>query len=208
MKYSTERFVNIHNIYMNKNLEDFPLIKRQSIEVCSIVPFNLINSNQDFDNGIHFFIDDYQFERVWHNPIKYIEVFRKYKFILSPDFSLYRDMPEPLNIWNTYRSRVLGSYYQEQGIKVIPTVSWSNERSFDYCFKGIEKGSIVAISNQGVLKIKENLEFFYKGFYEMIKKLDPAIIVIYGEKIKLDTLIPIVWIEPYIRNRFKKGNDI
>lgn len=33
-----------------------------------------------------------------------------------------------------------------KGIRVIPTVAWSDRGSFDFCFKGIPKGSIVAVS--------------------------------------------------------------
>ena len=48
---------------------DMPLLKLQS--------FNVSNSLTSFNerkqaDGIHFFIDDYQFERVWNNPDKYI----------------------------------------------------------------------------------------------------------------------------------------
>ena len=34
----------------------------------------------------------------------------------------------------------------DKGIRVIPTVNWGLENTFDFCFNGIEKGSTVAVS--------------------------------------------------------------
>lgn len=34
----------------------------------------------------------------------------------------------------------------QQGLRVVPTVNWGTKESFDFCFSGIEKGSIVAVS--------------------------------------------------------------
>lgn len=64
---------------------------------------------------------------------------KKYECVFTPDYSLYADMPIPMLIWNTYRSRFLGAYYQAEGVKIIPTVSWSLENSFDFCFAGLPK---------------------------------------------------------------------
>ena len=61
----------------------------------------------------------------------------------------------PMKIWNIYRSRAIGQYYQEQGIKVIPTISWAEKETFEFCFDGIPKGSIVSISTIGVKQNKE-----------------------------------------------------
>ena len=59
---------------------------------------------------------------------------------------MYLEMPYALQIYNTFRNRWCGAYLSDKGIKVIPTVSWSDEKSIEFCFKGIEKGSIVAVS--------------------------------------------------------------
>lgn len=44
--------------------------------------------------GIHFFIDDYQFQRVWNQPDRYIAPLKRFQCVLTPDFSTYMDMPE------------------------------------------------------------------------------------------------------------------
>lgn len=51
------------------------------------------------------FIDDYQFERIWNTPERYVNVLKQYDCVLTPDFSLYMDMPRAMKVWNIYRSR-------------------------------------------------------------------------------------------------------
>ena len=72
-----------------------------------------------------FFIDDYQFERVWNDPYTYIERLREFPCALTSDFSLYLDMPMAMKIWNVYRSRLIGQMMQDADIVVIPTLSWA-----------------------------------------------------------------------------------
>lgn len=54
--------------------------------------------------GIHFFTQDYQFQRVWMKPDTYMPLLKKAACVLSPDFSLYTDMPVAMQIYNHYRS--------------------------------------------------------------------------------------------------------
>jgi hypothetical protein len=63
----------------------------------------------------------------------------------DPDFSLYPDWPIAAQLWNTYRSRWLGRYWQQGGLPVIPTVNWSDQRSFPFCVDGIETGQLLSI---------------------------------------------------------------
>lgn len=158
------------------------------LEPCNIVPteligFNCILSNKESKGGVHFYIDDYQFERIWNRPDRYIEKLRKYECVLTPDFSLYLDMPIAMQIWNTYRSRLIGQYYQDLGLEVIPTLSWSDERSFEFCFDGLPKESVVSISSVGVKRSAEARELWFSGVNEAIKRLRPKHILLYGGNI-------------------------
>jgi hypothetical protein len=85
---------------------------------------------------VHFFLYDYKFEGIWKNPDKYIEKLKPYKAVLSPDFSMYREMNPIIQLYNTFRNRFCGAYLASKGIKVIPTVSWGNENTFNFCFCG------------------------------------------------------------------------
>lgn len=127
--------------------------------------------------GVHFCLDDYQFETLWNHPNKYIEKFRKCGAILSPDFSLYADFPLPIQLYNHYRKHWLARFYQDRGITVVPTIAWSDGDSFGWCFDGEPVGGIVAVSTTGVLKDPKCLEMFRQGYDEMMRRLRPSLVI-------------------------------
>ena len=173
----------------NENVSDFwqmPIIKNDNFIPSKLIGFNYAKTSKEKNVGIHFYLDDYQFERLWNKPEDYVDILKEYECILSPDFSLYMDMPMPMKIWNIYRSRLIGQYYQSQGIKVIPTLSWAEEETFEFCFEGIPKGSIVSISTIGVKKNKEALKIWRTGVDELIRRIEPSTILIYGGKLDYD----------------------
>lgn len=66
------------------------------------------------------------------------------------------------------------------GIKVIPTISWSDESSFEWCFDGEPIGGTVAVSSVGTQKNKTAKELFLNGYNEMMKRLEPETVIFYG----------------------------
>ena len=170
----------------SNNFWQMPIIKNNNFIPDKLIGFNYAKTSKEKNAGIHFYLDDYQFERLWNNPEEYVDILKQYECILSPDFSLYMDMPMPMKIWNIYRSRQIGQYYQNQGIKVIPTLSWAEPETFKFCFEGIPQGSIVSISTIGVKKNKEALKIWKQGVDELIKQIKPSTILIYGGKIDYD----------------------
>ena len=163
-----------------------PTITNDNYIPTDLIGFNYAKTSKDKSVGIHFYIDDYQFERLWNAPEKYIDILREYECILTPDFSLYMDMPMPMKIWNIYRSRQIGAYYQARGIKVIPTVSWAEAKTFEFCFLGIPKGSIVSVSTIGVKQNSEALEIWEEGMKAMIEQIEPSTILVYGGELEFD----------------------
>lgn len=148
-----------------------------------LVPYRQrIRANRPLDDGaVHFFVDDYRFESVWSRPYKALEALAPYTTLLSPDFSLYRDWPLTLQLWNTYRNRWCGRFWQEQGFIVIPSLSWSTVLSYDFCFLGVPRRSVVAVSAVGV-NSGNPLEYqlFVAGFIEMVRQLEPTVVLSYG----------------------------
>ena len=98
--------------------------------------------------------------------------------MLTPDFSMFVEMPIALQLFATFKNRWVGAYLQGQGIKVIPTVRWGDLTSFNFCFDGIEKGSIVAVSTIGVKKQKSH---FMLGYNEMLSRIKPSKIICCGK---------------------------
>lgn len=129
---------------------------------------------------MHCFVDDYQFIRYWNNPDKYIPMLSKFSAVCSPDFSTYRDMPLAMQIYNHYRKHWLAAYWQLNGITVYPTISWSDKKSFDWCFDGEPVGGVVAVSSVGAIKNKEIKRSFLLGYEEMMKRLNPSWVIFYG----------------------------
>ena len=193
----------------NENASEFwqmPIIKNDNFIPSKLIGFNYAKTSKEKNVGIHFYLDDYQFERLWNKPEEYVDILKQYECILSPDFSLYMDMPMPMKIWNIYRSRLIGQYYQSQGIKVIPTLSWAEEETFEFCFEGIPKGSIVSISTIGVKKNKEALKIWKTGVDELIKRIEPSTILIYGGKLDYDYgNIEVIYYENQVTERMIKN---
>lgn len=187
--------------FSSTNSFGIPDIKKDEFEVKELIPYR-VDSNR---NGTaHFFLDDYRFERCWRNPDSQIEELKKYDGVLSPDFSMYTNYPQAMQIWQVYRNRWCACYWQSLGIKVIPTISWSDEQSFKYCFLGVQKGSTVAIGTVGVLNDEYAKTLFMNGFKEMLKQLEPKEILIYGNKLtELEGYKNIRWFDPYM-NKFIK----
>ncbi len=161
-----------------------PIIKKQALCVdeheVKLIAYSDIRSNESQKNkkcGVHFFIDDYRFERVYQHPEHQMNRLSQYAFILSPDFSTYADMNQWRKIESIAHSRWVGAYAQEQGLIVYPTVSWSEPSSFEYCFDGIEQGSVVAV---GMIGCKHNKTDFMRGYNEMLNRIEPEAVICYG----------------------------
>ncbi|MCD8313437.1 MAG: DUF4417 domain-containing protein [Bacteroidales bacterium] len=194
--YSQKRTIDTYRLDLyrgvtRRGLYDIPVLEpcRELPECGRLVAFSTILSRPATYaslSGVHFFLDDYRFERVWNDPLKWARILRNAKFVLTPDFSLYADMPLCQQIYNVYRNRLIGACFQRMGVKVIPTVSWSDARSYDFCFEGVPEGNVVAVSNIGCLKDSESRKLWHEGFEEMNGRLNPAKILLYGTKHELE----------------------
>ncbi len=97
--------------------------------------------------------------------------------MISPDFSLYRDLPLGVQLWNTYRGRAIGHWLARNGIEVIPNVRWGDERSYAFCFDGVQAGKPVAVGTYGCIgapfdrRHREDRLYFRKGLEAMLDRL-------------------------------------
>lgn len=144
------------------------------------IPFSKALSSKDSNQWVCFYEHDYCFARIWNNPKQYLSVLKRFQGVISPDFSLYRNMPLPMQIWNTYRGKALAYWWQQNGITVIPNIRFSDKRSFDFCFSGVPRNSVVSIGTVGTLKNKLDKAYLQHGLSKMVKVLNPSAIVVYG----------------------------
>lgn len=172
----------------------------------SLIGFNYALTSKNKETGIHFYIDDYQFERVWSKPQEYIEMLSWYECCLTPDFSLYLDMPRSMKIWNVFRSRLIGQMMQDAGLLVIPTVSWAEEDTFDFCFDGLPENGVLSISTIGVKKDTEAMEIWKAGTTELLKRKKPKALIVYGGEVDFDYGdTKIYYFSNAVTERMKKG---
>lgn len=176
--------LNLRMTFPSMNMFDIPELRSEDF-----VPFNLAAWNnprqRDYaaisGGALHFFLDDYRFETVWASPERLLPRVMSVGAALTPDFSLWRGMPRAAQIWNVYRSRWCGAYWQSQGVKVIPTACWGTPDTFDFCFEGIPSGSVVAISSMGIRSNEIDRQLFRAGVEELIRRTDPKLLLAYGQ---------------------------
>lgn len=181
-----ERTNNAYNLRYFDIIECEGFYQMPKLKKCTYVPDQLIDFNEAVNSsyhkaGVHFFIDDYRFERLWNQPEKYINILKKFDCVFTPDFSLYMDMPMAMKIWNIYRQRLIGQILQSAGMNVIPTVSWAEPETYQFCFDGIPHGGVVATSTVGIMKNEKAKAIFMDGMAAMIDKVRPSMILMYGK---------------------------
>ena len=185
-EYDSEKLLKklklVRNEFKTVGKFNMPLIKKQDIDLDKIELWCYTKTKQnDIENKnktIHFFTYDWLFENVFEKPDKAMEKLEQYYAVLSPEFSLYWDMPKALQIYSTFKNRWCGAYFQKHGKLVIPTVCCAGSDSYDFCFDGIEQGSVVAVSTYCREDYKNE---FMKSYNKMLEIIKPSGIICYGE---------------------------
>ena len=187
---TNEQFNNNYDVFHSFLVEnadydgcfELPKIKTSDLIPKKVVTFSkaMSKSCNDFDCWVVFYEHDNKFERLWNNPKQYLPKLKKFKGIISPDFSLYRNMPLVMQMWNTYRGRSIAVWLQNNGVEVIPNVRFGDERTFSFCFDGVEENKTVAIGTHGCTKRKEDKIFFKVGLAQLVQRLSPKTIIVYG----------------------------
>lgn len=169
----------VENAEFSGELE-FPKIKSETTVPHRLIAFSKAIGSKDYDQWVHFYEDDGAFERLWRKPRQYLPILKKFRGVISPDFSLYRDMPLVMQMWNTYRNRAIGHWLQENDIPVICNVRWGDGRTYSFCCDGAPRDSIIAVGSHGCIKIREERDYFEAGLSHVVSKLYPKAIIVYG----------------------------
>jgi len=200
-----KRKKNIHNLNLLSGLptegsEDMPLVSAYNGPLPEdLIPFSE-KKREQYYNGVHFFIYDYMIEPVWRSPSRYVSCLSNFFCAVAPDFSVFVDQPRSINVWNIYRNRWLSTFWQQQGIRVIPSASWGNIDSFEYCFDGLPENSIIAIGHQAIGKDIYYKQLYRAGVETLIEKKRPTKLLVYGETLDFTPEIEVA----YYENRIQK----
>ena len=188
-------FKDTFNIHRIKNLNligdlEIPYIPKYIGPVPEKIVNVLRNPSHPEQFFVHHYLFDYSFDGrngLWYGCLEdsvrekaYINKMKQYKGIISPDYSVYVDLPFAHQIWNIYRDRVGCMWLRSLGLNVIFNLRWGDYRTYKIVFHGIEKHSVIAIGSHGLIKHPENKLIFMNGFKEMIRRVEPSKLVIYG----------------------------
>ena len=178
----------VANAYFEGIMEIPILSKPKEIIIPSaVIPFSMANRSTDHSEFLHFYEHDKRFSDVLTATKEQLSVLQEFAGVISPDCSLYRDMPLCLQIANTYMNRAVGYYLQSQELYVIPNVRWGDERTYTtvelpekIAFLGVPRNSIVSIGTYGCIKSAKNKRYFQEGLTAMLDELTPQVVLVYG----------------------------
>ncbi len=191
--------LHLHSGFPTEGKEDMPLVEAYN----GPLPETLISfaerNKKLFSSGIHCFLYDYKIEPTWHIPSLSVACLQQYACVIAPDYSLFVDQPRAINVWNVYRNRWVTSYWQSQHIKVIPSASWGNVNSFEYCFDGLPENSTISIGHVAVGKDKDSRLLYQMGVEALIGSKHPTRLVVYGSPLDFDPGIEVIHYDGFIQ---------
>lgn len=181
---------NVENVniasFPGEGAYDMPIISpvTELPEVQQVIGFNeALVCRRPVGRAVHFFLDDYQFVRVWKQPTRYVELLKSFDYVFAPDFSLFVDYPVALQMYSQYRKHWCARYWQANGLTVVPVINWAYESSYDWCFDGEPEHSIVAVSSVGVADDERMVSMFRNGYREMLNRLEPLKVMYFGKDV-------------------------
>ncbi|MDO4511686.1 MAG: DUF4417 domain-containing protein [Bacteroidales bacterium] len=186
---------------------DIPVIKPYEVYDLPnrFVPFHKAMSSKQTDCIVHFFLDDALFARIFRNPDKYVEILKRYRYVITPDLSELTDMPYFMRLGLSGLNRTWAAYWQSKGVNIILNLTWSLHDSYAYSFDGIPKGLVVAISSLGVRKSNFCTSLWLDGYKRVLEQLEPSLIIRYGEKIPSEREDISIYFDNEHLNRMRNG---
>ena len=129
-----------------------------------------------------FYTADRNFERAWSNPRAFSKTLMRYSYVLSPDFSVYLDMPRPMQLASILKNKALAAWWQECGLNVIPSVSWTTVEHIEEDLEGWPKHSVIAINSTRLGRDRRAKHNWVEGYEATISILEPSFILRYGAR--------------------------
>ncbi len=80
----------------------------------SLTPFSKRKYVENYDTAICEYGHDLRFAELVYDPVSLSNDLRRYSAFITPDCSLYRDMPLCLQIANTYLNRAVGAFFNQK----------------------------------------------------------------------------------------------
>lgn len=153
------------------------------------------------DKVVHFYIDDFWFEKLWTNADRYIPQLKCFPYVIMPDFSVFDYMPEPMQHWNRYRSMALGYYLSSKGVRIIPSLGVLTRYDI-WTLYGVPMHSTVAVCTNGRIKKPLERKTFVEGLQTQIQILQPTNLIMVGYIPKeYDESVPTIYLKSEAQKR-------
>lgn len=164
----------------------FPKLEAvHNVEPRTLVPFNAVMSfsRQDVDQFtfFHFFVHDYQFERMWAQPDKYLPFLKQIGQGIGPDYSMYLYMHPAELIINKTRNFLAAFYLQKHGLPLIPNACCGDAQTLDWAFDGLPEHSVLALSSQSCMKDGIAKQALLNGIHTLVRQKHPEKLLVYGD---------------------------
>ncbi len=151
----------------------------------ALAPYTARKRIKDKNTFLHCFIHDFQFSGLITDTKRHVEEIASFAGMICPDPTITIGGPKTINQAQVYFSRAVGFYLQKHGVFAVPCIRWGDPTTYDYCFLGVPKNYIVAISTHGCIapcKSNENKlrTIFQDGLPVMLRELSPSAVIVYG----------------------------
>ena len=202
----------------NQNVATFPgegmygiprMLRCTQLEVKRWIGFNFAKTcppELRRSTGVHFWLDDAQFKRVWTYPRRYRDLLQQFGAVTSPEFSVYENFPPALRLYNQYRNAWLARFWTEAGINVVPDVVWTEGVDCEAIWESYPKESILALSTVGCMQTEADREWIRRGVREMQQRLHPRQVLLHGKRPDGLTC-PVVEITPVTESIRRRVHD-
>jgi len=167
------------------------------------------------DTIIGFYTEDYKFEPVWFQTPAFTARFLNagVKGVILPNYSMWTNWPQAIKIYNVYRARWLGRYWQEAGLPIIPDVDFGRLDDLDFCLEGIPVGlPAIAIETHAGPKTAENIVGIRGCLKAVIERLKPQGLLLYAQDVNrdlmLDNLLPRELHVVIVESRYARLKEI
>ncbi len=167
------------------HFEENPLVQGTVLEAApkAVIGYDHRNDAHDAETWLHFYVHDHRFLPLYQpqRSQEILRVLKTYGGVFGVDHSVYRDLPLPEQRYSVYLNRVTDHWFEREGIRVVPNVSWGDERSYDFCFEGLPDGTSIAVSSHGCIRAKVDKAIFVEGFKAAIYRLRPYNVFHFGK---------------------------
>ena len=165
----------LRNQFPSSGRFDIPVIRRQEITWDGTDVIGIQNAKANDPKAsrraVHGFKIDSRINPAYRQPDKTFDRLVPYACLITPNYSFFSNMPIALQLDAVFRSRWVGAYWQSRGKEVVANVGWGFPDSYDFCFDGVEPGSVVAVSTMGATRTKAG---FLHGYRAMLEVLRPS----------------------------------